>query len=336
MKIFFDTEFTGLHKDTTLISIGFISEDGKTFYAELNDYDKSQVDCWLQNNVIDNLIMSAPKVDEVEYFTATRHSDNPIGNDLYKSYSVQLRGNKEEIRYALEKWLSQFEQVEIWSDCLSYDWVLFNDIFGHAFNIPKNVYYIPFDICTLFKVKGIDSDISREEFAEIKDGYQKHNALWDAKVIKMCYEKLTTSSQTLKENHIVDTNEMVEDTFKVWECCGMEECICKTEISKEEQKEKLVQLMEADAKDGLYKTKISNKEIDKFEDFLDKEIQLKLSPKDTIERIKWYYKNYFKQKEISDEEIRKAFTIETLTQTTIYEGEIRGAIWYREQLKQRQ
>ena len=40
-----------------------------------------------------------------------------------------------------------------------------------------------------------------------------------------------------QEKHIVDTNEMVdqvpdvrkmvEDTFKVWECCGMEECICK-------------------------------------------------------------------------------------------------------------
>lgn len=24
------------------------------------------------------------------------------------------------------------------------------------------------------------------------------------------------------DEHIVDTNKMVEDTFKVWECCGME------------------------------------------------------------------------------------------------------------------
>ena len=31
MKIFFDTEFTGLHKDTTIISIGMISENGKKF-----------------------------------------------------------------------------------------------------------------------------------------------------------------------------------------------------------------------------------------------------------------------------------------------------------------
>ena len=32
MKIFFDTEFTGLHKNTTLISIGLVSETGDEFY----------------------------------------------------------------------------------------------------------------------------------------------------------------------------------------------------------------------------------------------------------------------------------------------------------------
>lgn len=42
-KIFFDTEFTGLHQKTTLISIGFIAETGETFYAELTDYNKSQI-----------------------------------------------------------------------------------------------------------------------------------------------------------------------------------------------------------------------------------------------------------------------------------------------------
>ena len=39
------------------------------------------------------------------------------------------------------------------------------------------------------------------------------------------------------------------------------------------------------------------------------------------------------QQEISDEEIEKAFTIETEVQTTKYVGEIAGAKWYREQLK---
>jgi hypothetical protein len=170
-KIFFDTEFTGLHQNTTLISIGLISECGKTFYAELTDYDKNQVDDWLQKNVIDNLILPHDL------------GGNGIGVDGYV-------GNTQFIKEKLTEWISQFNQVEIWSDCLAYDWVLFNQIFGHAFNIPKNVYYIPFDICTLFKVKGIDPDINREEFSNYNSTGTKHNALHDAKVIKACYESL--------------------------------------------------------------------------------------------------------------------------------------------------
>jgi hypothetical protein len=171
-KVFFDTEFTGLHQKTTLISIGLISDCGKTFYAELKDYDKSQVDEWINNNVISNLTMTED--DNVAFLGSWR-----------------LVGDSETVKEALIIWFSQFEQVEIWSDCLSYDWVLFNQIFGHAFNIPKNIYYIPFDICTLFKAKGIDPDISREEFSNMKEGSQKHNALWDAKVIKRCFELLS-------------------------------------------------------------------------------------------------------------------------------------------------
>lgn len=199
-KIYFDTEFTGLHKNTTLISIGLVSECGKSFYAELTDYDKSQIDEWLQNNVIDNLIMSEPKEGEEEEYSAVRHISNDIGNDLFKSYSLQLRCNKEKLKEELTRWISQFNELEFWSDCLSYDWVLFNDIWGHAFNIPKNIYYIPFDICTLFKEKGIDADINREEFIselipklnnELKVSNKKHNSYWDALVIRECHEKLS-------------------------------------------------------------------------------------------------------------------------------------------------
>ena len=197
-KIFFDTEFTGLHQKTTLISIGLIADSGQTFYAELNDYDKSQVDEWLQKNVLDNLLMSAPKNGEAEYYSATRSESNPIGNSLYNDYSCQLRCNMQELKHHLSQWLSQFEKVEMWSDCLSYDWVLFNQIFGHAFNIPDNVYYIPFDICTLFHAKGIDPDINRETFADIQVKGQKHNALWDAKVIRQCYIYLTVPSVQTK------------------------------------------------------------------------------------------------------------------------------------------
>jgi len=159
MRVYFDTEFTGLHKDTTLISIGIIDENGREYYAELKDYDENQCDDWIKENVIKNL----------------------DGNHVV---------SKEELREELTEWFSEYKKVEIWSDCLAYDWVLFNDIFGHAFTIPMNIYYIPFDICTLMKIKGVDPDIDREDFAEMNEKSSKHNALWDAKVIKECYDKL--------------------------------------------------------------------------------------------------------------------------------------------------
>jgi len=179
-KIFFDTEFTGLHQKTTLISIGLVSECGKSFYAELTDYDKTQIDDWLQENVISKLLFSNYPESGI---VLSNHGD-----------CAQLKANTNSVKEHLEKWLSQFEHVEMWSDCLSYDWVLFCELWGHAFNIPTNVYYIPFDICTLFKLKGIDPDTNREEFVGTiwKESVQefKHNALWDAKVIKMCYNRL--------------------------------------------------------------------------------------------------------------------------------------------------
>lgn len=179
-KVFFDTEFTGLHQKTTLISIGLVAETGEKFYAELTDYDKTQIDDWLQENVIDNLTLN--------------ETDYGINNYSLDTDTAYFKGSLFELKSALYDWLtkSNFGDVEMWSDCLSYDWVLFNQIFGHAFDIPKNVYYIPFDICTLFKVKGIDPDINREKYGcgEVYAEMKKHNALWDAEVIKMCYERL--------------------------------------------------------------------------------------------------------------------------------------------------
>ena len=191
-KIFLDTEFTGLHKNTTLISIGLVSECGKTFYAESNDYDYVQVDDWIKDNVLNNLL----------YKGIYQTLEGTKQNMSYKS-------GKSNIKEKLEEWLAQFKEVEIWSDCLAYDWVLFCDIFGGAFNIPKNIYYIPFDICTSFKELGIDPDIGREEFvnhnvqvdtAEHWGTNAKHNALWDAYVIRECYNNL---DEIRKENKAI-------------------------------------------------------------------------------------------------------------------------------------
>lgn len=191
MRCFFDCEFTGLHQNTTLISIGCVAEDGAQFYAEL-DEELPQLDEWVQENVVDHL-----------------WSRNPDGSTMLSPpYVDYVLGKKADITEALRVWLHEQsiknavygdmrnvwpdrhpQTLEMWSDVLAYDWVLFCDLFGGAFGVPEFVYYIPFDLATLFKVKGIDPDIDREEFSGLAGG-TKHNALWDATVIRACYWKV--------------------------------------------------------------------------------------------------------------------------------------------------
>ena len=179
MKVFFDTEFTGLHKDTTLISIGCVAEDGSTFYAELTDYDKCQCDGWIQKNVITHL-----------KFNGEQSAQNDGKGHM------EVCGTKEQVRDHLAAWLSKYEEVQLVSDVCHYDMVLFIDIFGHAFKLPKGVnaacHDINQDIAEWFYISETEAfDRSRENIlidAELYFEGDKHNALYDAKVIKAIYE----------------------------------------------------------------------------------------------------------------------------------------------------
>lgn len=168
VKVFFDFEFTGLRKRTTAISLGMVSERGDQFYAEYTNYDRKQVDEWIEKNVIAHLY----RLDEVA----------PPGVTYVKGDELVVAG-------AVYKWLRKLGDVEMWGDTLAYDWVLFCDLFGNATNLPSNVYYIPFDLATALAVAGIDPDVTREFYAEMPAG-SKHNALWDAHIIHRCYLRL--------------------------------------------------------------------------------------------------------------------------------------------------
>jgi hypothetical protein len=65
--------------------------------------------------------------------------------------------------------------------------------------MAKKIINIPFDLCTVLKEKGIDPDVNREEFAQVENklllngkypekqsDIPKHNAFWDAQVIRWC------------------------------------------------------------------------------------------------------------------------------------------------------
>lgn len=185
LAIYYDAEFTGLHKNTTLISIGFVSTTESTFYAEFTDYDKDQVDEWIEKNVIPDLYLDQGK-------------EKSFVNGVSK---VKIKGDSSYIKKELLKWLENEcrntgKQIQIFTDCYAYDWVLLMDLIcenGKAINIPEYIYYIPIDLSTALFNIGIDPDISREEFVGYLDAGEtyvlKHNSLWDASIIKKCFDK---------------------------------------------------------------------------------------------------------------------------------------------------
>lgn len=179
-KIFLDTEFTGLHQQTTLISLALVAETGEEFYAELIDYDKDQLNDWLVDNVIAKLVISNKKAFDK------------------KENGVYIAGDRASVRAELGKWFTRFEGVEIWADVLAYDWVLFCELFGGALQIPGNIFYAPFDLATLFYLKGhtepqskYEKDVSRYKFVGNAET-RRHFALEDARVELKCWKKIMT------------------------------------------------------------------------------------------------------------------------------------------------
>ena len=129
MMLYFDTEFTGLHKNTTLISLGIISDSNKVFYAEFTDYDKSQVNEWITKNVIQNL----------------KFNDHDVFVKCTDDYTY-VKGDTDLIKSELLKWCNQFKSIQFVADVSHYDFVLLCELFGGALDLPNNISPVCFDI----------------------------------------------------------------------------------------------------------------------------------------------------------------------------------------------
>lgn len=184
-KIFFDTEFTGLHQNTTLVSIGLISDEGERFYAELTDYDESQCDEWIEKNVLDHLLQSGNSELEKEL--------------KYDGMTTTVIGSKEDVRAELNEWLNGFgDDIQLVSDVCHYDMVLLCELIADgAVLLPQFINPFCHDLCQdIAMILDISEkaafDISREQLLTdrgiaLPKG-QKHNALYDAEVIKAIYD----------------------------------------------------------------------------------------------------------------------------------------------------
>lgn len=185
-KIYFDTEFTGLHKNTTLVSIGLVSDEGEKFYAELTDFDESQCNEWIRQNVLKNLILSG--------------NDNMAKEFGENNMITTVLGSHEDVRFELSEWLASFgDDIQLISDVCHYDFVLLIDLFGTAFDLPKNVsascHDINQDIAKHYGISEKEAfDKSREDIVMELCGKpiegRKHNALYDAEVIKAICEEV--------------------------------------------------------------------------------------------------------------------------------------------------
>lgn len=168
----------GLQKDTQLISIGLVSDDGKEFYAEFIDVDVNQQDDWIKQNVLVN----------------TAYYGNKDIRGITDSNNYYI-GDKIIIQKYLKEWLLQFGDIQLISDVCHYDMVLFIDIFGSAFDLPENVcascHDINQDIAAYYMIDEKTAfDFSREQILSDNEIYiegDKHNSLYDAKVIKNLY-----------------------------------------------------------------------------------------------------------------------------------------------------
>lgn len=198
MNLYFDTEFTGLVPGTTLISLGIVSETGDKFYAEFTDYDESLCDDWIKENVIKNLLFS-------------RHSNTGYVEESENYKEHRVSGSTDFIRKCLLEFMNNVrngKRVQFVSDVCHYDFYLLqNQVFGGAFKMPDYINPVCYDICqdiNEWSCMGVGNnfnvtrnmrnafDISREKLAEcalleLPKG-TKHNALYDAEVIKLLYE----------------------------------------------------------------------------------------------------------------------------------------------------
>jgi hypothetical protein len=180
MLLFIDTEFTGLHQNTTLISLAVIDENNRTFYAEFTDYDKSQLNPFLEEYILPNLIL-----------------DKPESKNSQDSF---FKNEKSIVQAKLTEWLTFYNNRELifMYDVGMYDWVLFCELFGGALSFPTemNIDYAPIEFSTILRICGKDSKLPRvnlltqDERNQLAATGNLHNALYDTKLLKLCFEKL--------------------------------------------------------------------------------------------------------------------------------------------------
>lgn len=201
MKYFIDTEFIeGFYKPflgkrrhfIDLISIGIVSEDGRSYYAVSSDYNEKDADQWVKDNVIRKI-----------FEEACDHSSGLHGFE--KEFIKPTAQIADEVLAFFGCWRDQLfwrapNGIQVFGYYADYDWVLFCSLFGRMIDLPKGFPMYCIDLKQSLDDKvSQDSNIGKLErntqrvitfddmlnFYKTFDNYPKqtneHNALADAK-----------------------------------------------------------------------------------------------------------------------------------------------------------
>lgn len=171
MKYFLDTEFIERPCTIELISIGIVSDDGKTFYAESNEFDPEDANPWVQKHVFPHL--KYDPFDEKIRFGFSMWEDE---------FSIEMMGSKREIAEQVLNYIGK-NKPEFWGYYSAYDWVVFCWLFGPMIALPPGWPMLCKDLKQM-----ADERPEKPRFEEtIKN---EHNALADARWNKRFYNYL--------------------------------------------------------------------------------------------------------------------------------------------------
>lgn len=171
--VFVDTEYTGEHARTTLVSVGLVTLGGASLYVTLNDYARDQVTEWLRTHVL-SLIDERESVsvreacERVDRFLRDYSQDEPV--------VLVSAGKATDLIQVFQLWQSRCPPGKY---------------FHALYDLPPYLRHRwHMDLDTLFTVAGIDPSIDRDQFGGANVEGARHDALHDAKVVRECFLKL--------------------------------------------------------------------------------------------------------------------------------------------------
>jgi hypothetical protein len=173
--LFLDAEFTGEHQKTTLVSIGLVGMNEESLLVSFDDYDRDQVTPWLEENVL-SLIDASKSVSSAEGFRRiAEFIESYAGGE---QVSLVSAGKLTDIILLFELWLhahptrKYFHSLYCLPDCLN-----------HASH---------YDLNTVLHLAGADAGCDRAAFAGVTFAGARHDALYDARVVRACFLKVYT------------------------------------------------------------------------------------------------------------------------------------------------